>query len=81
VDTSEFKGVRFDARGAGEYRLIAVTQSARESYPAAKFTAGGKWNTVKVPLTASDLLMLTFEVAWPAGNQGWLELDNVAFFK
>jgi hypothetical protein len=81
VDTSEFKGVRFDARGAGEYRLIAVTQSARESYPAAKFTAGGKWNTVKVPLTASDLLMLTFEVAWPAGNQGWLELDNVVFFK
>jgi imidazolonepropionase-like amidohydrolase len=81
VDTSEFKGVRFDARGAGEYRLIEVTQSARGSYPAGKFSAGGKWKTVKVPLTASDLLMLTFEVAWPAGNQGWLELDNVTFFK
>jgi hypothetical protein len=59
-----------------------VTQSARDfRYPDAKFSASGKWNTVKLPLTANDLLMLTFEIARPAGAQGWLELDNVAFFK
>jgi imidazolonepropionase-like amidohydrolase len=83
VDASAFKGVRFDARGAGQYRLIAVTRSSRDQrYPEAKFSANGKWKTVKVLLPASDdLLMLTFEIAWPAGTQGWLELDNVAFFK
>jgi hypothetical protein len=82
VDASTYKGVRFDVRGDGDYRLIAVTQSARDfRYPDAKFSASGKWKTVKLPLSANDLLMLTFEIARPAGAQGWLELDNVAFFK
>jgi hypothetical protein len=82
VDATAFKGVRFDVRGNGEYRLIAVTQSTRDSkYSNAKFNASGKWKTVKLPLVAPDLLMLTFEVARPEGTQGWLELDNVAFFK
>ncbi|MFL6465132.1 MAG: TonB-dependent receptor domain-containing protein, partial [Bryobacteraceae bacterium] len=32
------------------------------------------WNTTK------DLLMLTFEMIRPAGEQVWLELDNVRFY-
>lgn len=30
--------------------------------------------------TGTDMLMLTFEIARPEGEQVWLELDNVRFY-
>ena len=93
ADVSGYKGVKFDVRGAGEYRLVAITRGIRDGdYPLSPFDAKGKWTTVKMPFsqlatkdsknqwTGKDLLMLTFEIVRPAGEQGWLELDNVRFY-
>ncbi|MCI0489690.1 MAG: amidohydrolase family protein [Blastocatellia bacterium] len=96
VDASGFRGVRFDARGEGSYSLIVPTFGARGStFYRARFEAKGKWKTVKVEFsslersagetgpiwTATDLLMLTFEIAREPGEMGWLELDNIRFYK
>ena len=95
VDASGFRGVRFDARGDGRYRLIVTIQAVRDfSQFAAAFDAGAEWKQVEVPFTAlarerspqpaawtaRDLLALVFEVARPSGSFGWLELDNVRFY-
>jgi imidazolonepropionase-like amidohydrolase len=95
VDASAFQGVRFEARGDGEYRLMVAVRSARDrSAFSAQFTASSEWKEVRIPFsalrqpasaekvkwTARDMLMLTFEIARPAGGEGWLELDNVRFW-
>lgn len=97
ADLRGFRGVRFDARGDGSnYRLIIPTRAVRDSaYFQTDFQAGAKWQTVRIDFaalkqeqtnkpvawTGSDLLMLTFEVARPPGSSGWLELDNISFYK
>ena len=91
-----FQGVRFEARGDGEYRLMVPVRSARDRIAfSARFTASAEWKEVRIPFstlsrpasaaarvkwTRRDLLMLTFEIARPAGGEGWLELDNVRFW-
>ena len=95
VDASGFQGVRFEARGDGAYRLIVPVRSARDrSAFSTSFTASSDWKEVKilfstlrqpssaakVKWTGRDLLMLTFEIARPAGAEGWLELDNIRFW-
>lgn len=94
ADVSGFTGVSFDARGEGTFRLIAQTYGVRQPDPfAAAFTAGGEWQTVKIPFaqlarqaaaapawSGKDLRALLFEVAGPAGSGAWLELDNVRFY-
>jgi imidazolonepropionase-like amidohydrolase len=96
VDARGFRGIRFDARGDGEYRLIVPTANVRDSAQfQAPFKANALWQTVSIDFatlrqenartpvqwTGRDLLMLSFEVARPAGSFGWLELDNVRFYK
>lgn len=95
VDASEFKGIQFDARGDGEYRLLVPTRGVRDgNHFQAKFTAGSDWRTISVDFasltrqpgsaaawTGRDLLMLSFEVARHAGENGWLELDNIRFYR
>ncbi len=129
VDLRKFRGVKFDARGDGAYRLIVPTVATRENVPfQTRFTANAQWHTVKIdfsrlqavdtadavafagdgsgdehahdlaPLwetfqtpprtpapaavwTGADVLQLTFEIARPAGTLGWLELDNVQFYR
>jgi len=95
ADASGFRGVIFDARGEGDYRLIVPTRGTRiAAYYQAPFTVGPRWQRVKVafsalrrddakgpvPWTGTDLLMLTFEVSRPPGALGWLEIDNVRFY-
>lgn len=95
VDARRFKGIRFDARGDGEYLLIAPTYGVRDSaYFQTPFKADGKWRTIKVEFsqlkqvnakkavawTGADLLMLTFEMTRAPGEVGWLELDNIRFY-
>lgn len=93
VDASAFKGVRFECRGEGEYRLIVAARAVRDYDPfAAKFSAGAKWKTVRIPFTAlsrakpgpqwtgSDLTALSFELARPGGSTAWLELDDIRFY-
>jgi len=88
VDVTAFQGVQFEARGDGEYRLVAQLRSVRNyQHPGARFTAGAQWRKIDVPFTAlgqawsgKDVLALAFEIARPAGEFGWLELDNIRFF-
>jgi hypothetical protein len=97
ADARGWRGVRFDARGdGGAYRLIIPTRAPRDAaHFHAPFNASPKWQTVRIdfaalkqaeaarpaPWTGTDLLMLTFEIARPPGELGWLELDNVRFYK
>lgn len=97
ADASQWRGVRFDARGdGGEYRLIVPTRGVRDSAHFQKtFRAGAKWRTVRIDFsslaqgetrapvvwTGRDLLMLSFEVSREPGAVGWLELDDLRFYK
>lgn len=96
VDARAFRGVRFDVRGDGDYRLSVPTEGARDfNYFQAPFQAAARWQTVSidfaalirpntrttVPWTGADLLMLSFEAARPAGEFAWLEIDNVRFYR
>jgi hypothetical protein len=96
VDARDFRGVRFEARGEGDYRLIIPTRGVRDfAHFAAPFKARGQWATVEIEFSAlaqdrprfpvswtgSDLLLLSFEIARRPGELGWLELDNIRFYK
>lgn len=94
VDAHAFRGIQFDARGDGEYRLLVPTRAVRGTdFYQTSFAASGAWQTVRIPFaelrqldggtpwTGFDLLMLMFELARPAGEMAWLELDNVMFYK
>ena len=97
VDAREFRGVQFDVRGDGEYRLLIPIYNTRNgsAHFAAPFTGAPQWRTVKLDFsefkrsaansssqwTGTDLLMLSFELARPAGSFGWLELDDIKFYR
>jgi imidazolonepropionase-like amidohydrolase len=95
ADLSPYRGVLFQARGAGEYRLIAERRSREQRAPFARFRAGPLWRSVRVPFSAfmlasekapenwdrSDLLSLSFELSGKPGEYGWLEIDNVMLFR
>jgi hypothetical protein len=82
VDASAFRGVQFDVRGEGEYRL-RVPARGPKTY-SAPFTAAGKWQGVRIPFQpewdVTELLMLQFEIARKPGEEAWLELDNIRFY-
>lgn len=98
VDARAFRGVRFDVRGDGDYRLIVPTYNVRSAASNffAPFQAAPQWQTINIDFaslkspenariqaqwTGADLLMLSFEIARPVGAFGWLELDNVRFYR
>jgi imidazolonepropionase-like amidohydrolase len=92
VDAQEFRGVQFEARGDGEYGLIIPTYGTSSGLTfQTKFQAGAIWKTVKIDFatlkqtqpkwTGTDLLMLTFEISRLPNTIGWLELDNVKFYR
>ena len=95
ADISGYRGVSFDVRGEGGYRLLVETYQVRDQEQfAAGFEAGGAWRTVKIDFaqlkrkseravawTGRDARELQFEIARPAGAKAWLELDNVKFYQ
>jgi imidazolonepropionase-like amidohydrolase len=96
ADAHAFQGVEFETRGEGQYTLVVQTQAVRNGDQfSAAFQAGGGWTKVRIPFAslrqaraagklpfpASALLSLSFEIARPAGKSGWLELDNLRFYK
>ena len=96
VDARAFRGVRFEVRGEGNYTLIVPTANVRDNAQfQAPFNAAAQWQTVSIDFatlkqanarnpvqwSGADLLMLSFEIARPAGSFAWLELDNVQFYK
>lgn len=98
VDASDYRGIKFDVRGNGDYRLVIPTYNQRVASASfqAQFTASSEWQTVtvnfsaleqppgaraQVQWTGRDLLMLSFEIARRAGEFGWMEIDNVRFYR
>lgn len=96
VDASGWRGVRFEARGDGDYRLLLPTRAVRQQAATYQttFRAAPVWKSVSIdfaalkqeteqptPWTGKDLLQLTFEITRPAHSIGWLELDNLRFYR
>jgi hypothetical protein len=92
VDASAFRGLRFDARGAGDYQLIVSAYDAPDFH--APFKASPQWRTVRIDFSSlkqpqeqneswrgDRLRMLSFEIARPAGAFAWLEIDNLRFYR
>ncbi|MFN9742757.1 MAG: amidohydrolase family protein [Acidobacteriota bacterium] len=53
VDASKFSGVKFEVRGAGDYRLVVPTYQVRDlNYFAAPFKASPGWSTISIPFSA-----------------------------
>jgi hypothetical protein len=95
VDVSRFRGLRFDARGEGRYRVIFVTKAVADGrYHESYFSGSPLWTPVnipfasigqngagvRVPWSGRDVVEVRFEMARDAGHLGWLELDNVTFY-
>ncbi len=92
VDARQFSGVQFDARGDGDYQLLVSAYDAPNfQFP---FKASPQWQTIRIdfssfrqpqaqsaPWPGDRLRMLSFEIARPAGAFGWLEIDNVRFYR
>ena len=94
ADVGRYKGVSFETRGEGVYRLKLVTYAVRsgEDYNAS-FDAGPEWKTQRIDFESlgrkggapvkwdgKDVRELTFEISGPAGGSRWLELDNIRFY-
>lgn len=94
ADISGYKGVSFDARGEGGYRLRFKTYAVRSGEDFnAPFQTEGNWKSVRVDFsslvrkggdatmwTGRDVRELLFEISGPAGAKPWLELDNIRFY-
>jgi hypothetical protein len=95
VDVSRFRGLRFDARGEGRYRIVLVTRGVEDGrYHQSYFSGSPLWTPVsipfasvgqngagaRVPWTGRDLVEVRFEMVRDAGKLGWLELDNVSLY-
>ncbi|MGH9658760.1 MAG: amidohydrolase family protein, partial [Bryobacteraceae bacterium] len=87
VDARGFTSVRLAVRGEGAYRLVVDT---RRGPATAEFQAGTEWRTVDAPFdklvfaagwTGDDLVSVGVEIARPAGETAWLELDNLRFHR
>ena len=95
VDAQTYQGVQFEVRGEGAYQLLVSTQSGRgEGALRADFSAGPTWTTVRIPFSqlkretaaspewrGAELLSLAFELTGNGGQQRWMEVDNVAFYR
>ncbi len=96
ADLRGYRGVSFDVRGDGEYRLVVPTRGLRTSnFFQTVFTAGPAWQTVSLDFallrqpdqhqpiswTGDDALALVFRMEGKPGEQRWLELDNLRLVK
>lgn len=95
VDVSRFRGLRFEARGEGRYRVVFVTRRVSDGrYHESYFSGSPLWTPVSLPFastgqngagprvawTGRDLVEIRFELTREAGRLGWLELDNVRLY-
>ncbi|MPY91133.1 MAG: amidohydrolase family protein [Luteitalea sp.] len=95
VDASRFRGIRFEARGEGRYRVVFETRGVRdEAYHESSFAASSKWipvaihfesvsqprSSVREPWTGKDLMAIRFEIEREPGSSAWLEIDNLKFY-
>jgi hypothetical protein len=95
MNVSRFRGLRFDARGEGRYRIVFVTRRVADGrYHESYFSGSPLWTPVSVPFastgqngagqrvqwTGRDLVEIRFELTRDPGRIGWLELDNVRLY-
>jgi hypothetical protein len=95
VDVSRFRGLRFDARGEGRYRVVFVSKSVADGrYHQSYFSGSPLWTPVSIPFASigqngagehvtwsgRDVVEVRFEMVRDSGRLGWLELDNVTFY-
>jgi hypothetical protein len=95
ADVSQYRGLRFDARGQGRYRVVFITRSVADGrYHESFFSGSPLWTPVNIPFgtlgqtgagvhvkwTGTDLLEIAFQIAREPGQMGWLELDNIRFY-
>jgi hypothetical protein len=93
ADVSAFRGISFDARGDGNYRLKALAYAVRQGGDfEAPFQAGPDWKNLRIDFasltrqgppvswTGKDVRMLQFELSGAPGSRQWLELDNLRFY-
>jgi imidazolonepropionase-like amidohydrolase len=95
VDTSRYRGLRFEARGDGRYQVRLETRRVRDGrFHESSFLAATKWIPVAIHFTSAsqapggprapwdgrDLTAITFEIARDPGTEGWLELDNLRLY-
>src|SRR5205823_6413972 len=94
ADLSRYRGISFDARGGGSFRLLVHNHGVRSRDAfAAEFSATGTWQTLRVPFetlrqrtpgeawNSRDVRAVVFELSGPAGSAVWLDLDNVAMYR
>ncbi len=90
ADASRFTGIRFVARGAGDYWL-SLDAYGQEGRFAATFSAGAVGREVRLPFSAfagqdgaaldtKALRSLAFTLSGEPGSTAWLELADVRFY-
>ena len=95
ADVRAFRGVRFDIRGDGAYR---VTLNSLHGTWIAEITGTSSWKTIELPFTSfrhnqsaesnstsahwrgDDITEIELFDHRIAGTKTWLELDNVSFY-
>ncbi len=95
VDVSRFRGLRFEARGEGRYRVVFVSKGVADGrYHESYFSGSPLWTPVSIPFASigqngtgehvtwsgRDAVEVRFEMVRDTGRLGWLELDNVTFY-
>jgi hypothetical protein len=95
-DVSHFTGLRFDARGEGDYRITLPTRGVRDGrYYQARFSSAPAWGAVTVPFatlaqtgtgpgmpwTGTDVLEISFDIDREPASTGWLEIDNLRLYR
>ena len=93
ADARGFKGVAFEARGAGDYDLLFDSYALDpDAWFKARFGAGEKGDEVRLPFTAfvsaagdarldlAKLRALIVRLHGDPGGKAWLQLKNVRFY-
>ncbi|MBB6228714.1 imidazolonepropionase-like amidohydrolase [Polymorphobacter multimanifer] len=93
VDVSSFKGVRFDLKGDGDYRIringldgaweAAVTgaeQWASKEIPFSAFKPVARGRQGGASWTGQDVTQVELGGTRPGGQRMWLQVDNISFY-
>jgi imidazolonepropionase-like amidohydrolase len=94
ADVSRYRGVSFDARGEGAFRLLINSYGVRTNDPfASPFSVATEWGKIRIPFATlrrkatgaqpwnpRDVRAVLFEIAGPAGSAAWLEIDNIGLY-
>jgi len=92
ADVTKYKGVSFEIKGQGSFKLLLNTYDVRDrKYPAADVSVTPAWKTIQIPFSAfskesngsvdlRELRAFVFEAYGEAGGSAWMELDNIKLY-